>query len=191
MIKSIMLVLVILLAIPTSVQAQDELPNPGITPDNILYPVDVFFDDVRLVFTFGEEAKFNKQLQIAEERLAEAQVMNRINNTEATQKAVEEHARIMEQVQVRVNVSDNLTENLKLQLQMEEKLRIHEEKMLHVNTEFTSENQGLMSGTTNQTGLLKEDVQQEKNRLMEEIDNSDQVECDLKSELGIGNGDCS
>ena len=117
--------------------------------------------------------------------------MNRINNTEATQKAIEEHARIMEQVQVRVNVSDNLTENLKLQLQMEEKLRIHEEKMLHVNTEFTSENQGLMSGTTNQTGLLKEDVQQEKNRLMEEIDNSDQVECDLKSELGIGNGDCS
>jgi len=169
MMKSIILILVILLAIPISVQAQDELPNPGITPDNILYPVDVFFDDVGLVLTFDEEAKFNKQLQIAEERLAEAQAMNRINNTEATQKAVEEHARIMERIQVRINISDDPNENFELQLQLEEKLRNHEEKMLHVSTEFTPENQGLMSGSMNQTCLLKEDIQQEKNRLWKKL----------------------
>ena len=185
MIKPIIIVLIILLSSLTSAQAQDELPDPGITPDSFLYPIDVFFDDARLVLTFGEEAKNNRRLQIAEERLAEVLDMAKNNNTQGIEKAIEQHNRIMEKMQTKMNVSDNATENLKLQLQLEEKIRIHEEKMLHINTELVPEKQGSLNDMLNCTGLLKKDIQQEKNSTMEKIDNSDQVEYNLKTELNI------
>lgn len=187
MIKSTIFLLLLLMIIPVTVQAEDELPDPGITPDNFLYPFDVFFDDVSLIFTFDEEAKFNKSLQILNERLAEIVAMNNTNNTQGIEKAIEQHKRIMEKMQVRMNVSDNATENLKLQLQLEEKMRIHEEKVLHVSTKLVPEKQGLMNSILNNTCSIKEDIQQEKNKFMKEINNSGHVESNLKTELGINN----
>ena len=53
----------------------DELPDPGITPDSPFYFLDNWGKEIGLFFTFGPEAKARKALRYAEERLAEAQVM--------------------------------------------------------------------------------------------------------------------
>lgn len=186
--------LIIFLVVPMSAQAQDEMTDPGITPDSILYPVDVFFDDIGLRLAFTEEAKINKQFLIVEERLSEAKAMSEANNTEGVQAAIEEHNRIMQQIQVRLNGSDNVTENLKTQLQLEERMRVHEENIVSISAESGQEEQGFMNGMLNQTRRIKEDIQQEKSMIMEQIDNPSQVECELKNNLGIlstPNGECN
>lgn len=53
----------------------DGLPNPGITPDSPFYFLDKWAEAISLFFTFSPEAKAEKKLSYAEERLAEAQVM--------------------------------------------------------------------------------------------------------------------
>ena len=182
--KRILLILALLiLAIPAS--AQDELPDPGITPDNFFYPSDIFFDNIGVALTFGEEAKINKQFEIAEERLAEAQAMIQANKTEEAGEALENHNALMEQVRSRINSTNGANETLKLQLQIEERLRIHESKIVDVASGIDLEDQGIIAGTLNQVGLMEDEVQQGKTRSMSEIDNSDVIECELKEELGI------
>ena len=186
--------LIIFLVVPMSAQAQDEMTDPGITPDSMFYPVDVFFDDIGLRLAFTEEAKINKQFLIVEERLSEAKAMSEANNTEGVQAAIEQHNRIMQQIQVRLNGSDNVTENLKTQLQLEERMRVHEENIISISAESGQEEQGFMNGMLNQTRTIKEDIQQEKSMIMEQIDNPGQVECELKNDLGISstpNGQCN
>lgn len=174
---------VMMLILPAS--AQDELPDPGITPDNMLYPVDVFLDNVGVAFAFGNEAKINKQFENAEERLAEAQAMMEGNNTEAAEDALRIHNTIMEQVRSRVNQSDNATESLKLQLQVEEKLRIHEGQILEVATTIDTEQRDLMGNTLAQVGMMDDEVKAGKNISKAQIDNPEVVEEELEVELGI------
>ena len=176
---SIMMVLLLFLTIPAL--AQDELTDPGITPDSLLYPIDLFLDDVNLAVTFNEDTKLDKQFKIAEERIAEAQSMLKSGNAVAANRAIYEHNELMEQVQLRTR--DNSTEMLKSQLQLEEKLRIHNELIVDTGSEC----QGLLNGTMNQTRTMTEALSQDKTRTMAEIDNSDVVEDELKEELGIVN----
>ena len=63
----------------------EELPDPGITPDSPLYVFDNWGKKLGMLFTFGSEAKTKKAIAYAEERLAEAQAMaikNRIREEE-------------------------------------------------------------------------------------------------------------
>ena len=64
-------------------QIDEELPNPGITPDSSFYFLDIWGKKVGLFFAFGAEAKARKALQYAEERLAEAHVMAGKNKPQA------------------------------------------------------------------------------------------------------------
>ncbi|MFC2007601.1 DUF5667 domain-containing protein [Chloroflexota bacterium] len=70
----------------TIAYAQDEeLPDPGITPDSPLYVFDNWGKKLGMLFTFGAEAKARKAIAYAEERLAEAHTMaikNRIREEE-------------------------------------------------------------------------------------------------------------
>ena len=52
-----------------------QLPNPGILPDSPLYVFDNIAKNISLFFTFDPEAKAQRALLYAEERLAEAKVM--------------------------------------------------------------------------------------------------------------------
>jgi len=66
-------------------QEEEELPDPGITPDSPFYFLDNWGKQIGLAFAFGPEAKAKKALEYAEERLAEAQAMavkNRIREVE-------------------------------------------------------------------------------------------------------------
>lgn len=180
---SAIVVLLLFLTIPAL--AQDELTDPGITPDSLLYPIDLFLDDVNLAVTFNEDTKLDKQFKIAEERIAEAQLMLKSGNTVAANRAIYEHNELMEQVQLRTR--DNSTEMLKSQLQLEEKLRTHNELIVDAGSELLPECQGVLNGTMNQTRTMTEALSQEKTRTMAEIDNSDVIEEELKEELGIVN----
>ena len=182
--KGILLILTLLiLSIPAT--AEEALPDPGITPDSVLYPVDVFFDEMGVALTFGDEAKINKRFEVAEERLAEAQAMIQANKTENAEEALEIHNALMEQVRARINTTNGANETLKLQLQIEERLRIHEGKIVDVASGLDPEDQSVMAGVLSQAGSMEDEVQQGKTRTMSEIDNSDVIECELKEELGI------
>ncbi|MFC2073026.1 DUF5667 domain-containing protein [Chloroflexota bacterium] len=80
--------LALMFCFPRVVYAQgenEELSDPGITPDSPLYFADKWSKQLSLMFTFRQEAKVGKALKYAEERLAEAQVMairNRIREEE-------------------------------------------------------------------------------------------------------------
>ena len=52
-----------------------ELVGPGIAPDNFFYPFKLFFENVGTAFTFGNLAKAKRYANLAEKRMAEAQIM--------------------------------------------------------------------------------------------------------------------
>jgi len=56
-------------------QEGDGLPDPGITPDSPFYFMDKWAKQLILAFTFKHQAKAQKALQYAEERLAEVDAM--------------------------------------------------------------------------------------------------------------------
>jgi hypothetical protein len=64
-----------------------QLPDPGILPDSPFYVFDNLGKSMGLFFTTGPEAKAQKALQYAEERLAEALAMAAKNNSQGLEKA--------------------------------------------------------------------------------------------------------
>jgi len=61
--------------IAISAVAEEELSDPGITPDSWLYGIDRAFERISLALTFDRVAKAEKHLQIASERIAELRAM--------------------------------------------------------------------------------------------------------------------
>ena len=53
----------------TAYAQDEELPDPGITPDSPFYFLDNLGKNIGLFFAFGPEAKARKALEYAEERL--------------------------------------------------------------------------------------------------------------------------
>ncbi len=73
--KKVLITALIFLVLTGKVMAQEELPGPGITPDDWLYWLDRAVESLQKVFTFAPEDKARLSLQLAEERLAEAKAM--------------------------------------------------------------------------------------------------------------------
>jgi hypothetical protein len=101
--------------------AQDgELPDPGITPDSPLYFFDTLGKNIGMFFTFGTEAKAQKALQYAEERLAEARAMAIKNRIKEMTRAANDYDDFMAMVSQRAEelrrrgVSDNISERVAL-----------------------------------------------------------------------------
>ncbi|MFC1933019.1 DUF5667 domain-containing protein [Chloroflexota bacterium] len=67
----------------------EELSDPGITPDSLFYFADIWGERIGLFFAFGAEAKVTKALQYAEERLAEVNAMMISNDERAMIRAVD------------------------------------------------------------------------------------------------------
>ena len=104
-----------------AVYAQDEgLPNPGINPDSPFYFMDKLGKTIGMAFTFGTEAKAQKALQYAEERLAETQSMAAKNKVKQMEQAAGEYDKYMAMVQQRLEQaaqegqSDNISERVAL-----------------------------------------------------------------------------
>ncbi len=114
-------ILITSLFIGSAVYAQDEeLPDPGLTPDSPFYFLDTWGKNIGMFFTFGDEAKARKALQYAEERLAEAQAMAAKNRIKEMERAANDYDGFMNMVQerleaaVRQGISDNISERVSL-----------------------------------------------------------------------------
>ncbi len=75
MMKAILLILLALMLIPANVAGQEELLDPGTTPDSIFYGLDKAFERIQLVLTRDEVSKARLHLEIANERIAEGKAM--------------------------------------------------------------------------------------------------------------------
>lgn len=72
-----------------------ELPSPGITPDSPFYFFDTLSERIGLFFARSAEAKARKSLEIAEEKLAEAEVMADQDKEDAVETAVNRYGETM------------------------------------------------------------------------------------------------
>jgi len=123
-ISMVSIVLVISLLLGGTAYAQDEeLPDPGITPDSPFYFLDNFGKKLGLIFAFDDEAKVKKALEYAEERLAEVQAMALKNKLEEMVQAAGEYEQFMAMVNERMqaavqnNASSNVSERVALAAQ--------------------------------------------------------------------------
>ena len=81
--------------------AQDspQLPDPGLLPDSPFYFLDKLGKNIGMFFAFGDEAKTDKALQYAGERLAEALEMKTRNEFSRMEGAAGDYDGFMAQVQ--------------------------------------------------------------------------------------------
>jgi len=107
----------------TAYAQEEELPDPGITPDSPFYFFDNWGKKIGLFFASGPEVKAQKALEYAEERLAEAQAMavrNKIREMEQAANGYDEFLAIVaeraEEARQR-GVSDNISEKVALATQ--------------------------------------------------------------------------
>jgi hypothetical protein len=101
--------------------AQDEeLPNPGLTPDSPFYFLDKWGKNIGMFFTFGNEAKARKALKYAEERLSEARAMADKHRVREMERAANDYEGFMAMVNQRLEataqqgLSDNISERVAL-----------------------------------------------------------------------------
>ena len=88
-------------------QEEAELPAPGITPDRPFYFFDELAEQIALRFTFGEEARAEKALQYAEEKLAEMNCMMAKNNARAAVRAMSGYTHYIDVAMEAVAASGN------------------------------------------------------------------------------------
>lgn len=72
-----------------AVAETNELPDPGFLPGSPFYFVKKFFEDVGALFTFGDGAKAERHIRLAERRLAEAKALAEREDEEQTKSAIE------------------------------------------------------------------------------------------------------
>ncbi|MFC1956743.1 DUF5667 domain-containing protein [Chloroflexota bacterium] len=88
-------------------QEAAQLPSPGITPDSPFYFLDELAEQITLRFTFREDARAEKALQYAEERLAEMNCMMARNNVRATIRAMNGYIHCIDVAMEAVEASGN------------------------------------------------------------------------------------
>jgi len=104
----------------TAYAQDEELPDPGLTPDSPFYFLDTWGKNIGMFLTFGNEAKARKALQYAEERLAEARAMVAKNKVREMERAANGYDGFMAMVNQRLEaaaqlgLSDNITETVAL-----------------------------------------------------------------------------
>lgn len=74
-------VTLLILAAPLA-NAQAQLPDPGILPDNPFYGLKRFFEELGTTITFGEDARAIRALDLAELRLAETRAVSEMGRPE-------------------------------------------------------------------------------------------------------------
>ena len=83
--------------------AQDEtLSDPGLTPDNPFYFLEIIAEKIGNLFTFGDEAKAERMLALMEERMAEAHKMLEEGKTEHAQKAFKRYQTHLQECEKRL-----------------------------------------------------------------------------------------
>ncbi len=74
----------------------NDLPDPGMLPDSPFYFLKSLSENIGTIFTFGDNAKAERFLNLSEKRLSEAKALADKGNTEMAERAIE---RYQEQVE--------------------------------------------------------------------------------------------
>ncbi|WP_407355418.1 DUF5667 domain-containing protein [Methanolobus sp. WCC5] len=135
--KKIISILLVLFMLSTTTafaqeteQSNTELPEPGTTPDSFLYFLDLAMENMELALTFDTDAKVEKKLEFATERLSEARAMALEGEFEAMAEAVNEHDRIMTELEIEIEeMSDEDPEESEQKFEYEARIEKHDEKV--------------------------------------------------------------
>lgn len=118
-----------------TVENDTDLPEPGIGPESKLYGWENRWDKWRLRFTFNKEKRFQKAIEIAEERLAEAQATN---DSEAAERAQERYDYFIDKAEEALEKmegkkGDKLEKALAQTVRSQERIEAHKEKVSAVH----------------------------------------------------------
>src|SRR3990172_1804308 len=122
------LALVALLVLGVPVFAHSEpLPDPGTTPDSALYFLDVALDNIGTALTFNSDARIERRLRVAEERLSEVRTMGLAGNVDAMRRAQSEHSEELSELKEEIKEVEDGTveEELRKEIEIEREIRTH------------------------------------------------------------------
>ncbi|MBI4009785.1 MAG: hypothetical protein HY361_01125 [Candidatus Aenigmarchaeota archaeon] len=155
--------------VENKIVASGKVITAGVTPDSILWLLDVAIDRLDLLLTSDATAKAHKSLDIARERLLEVREMAIQNKLDASAKAEAEHRimlRVAEESSAKMHTNNDKTKALS---EIESELEKHEGEItgvknnMHVKVKtegnFTEEHQwaveNFMQKMLNSTGEVK------------------------------------
>jgi hypothetical protein len=171
------LLITALLVSGTAYAQDEELPDPGMTPDSPFYFFDKWGKNLGMFFTFGPEAKARKALEYAEERLAETQAMAAKNRVREMIQAANDYDGFMAMVNERaeearrLGTSDNISERVALAISKHLSVleRIKEEAPEQAKEALERAREASMNGQANALRALA------KNRLERALDISSAI----------------
>lgn len=95
--KKLLIMFALLFTLMPAVQAEGEEVPAGTTPDSIFYFIDKAIESLDLALTFNDEAKVEKLIAYAEERLAEAEEMTEEQKEEYIEELILEYLEMLEE----------------------------------------------------------------------------------------------
>ena len=150
--------------------------NNQVNPDSPLYGLDVAWDKITLLLTFGKAERAGKALEIAKERLAEAKVMSERKNLDAAQRAASENAQLMQiaRENIRALSESNSSRELEKSIELEAEADEQGELVGQAETELKVKTRGqlsedqrekldaLLQSFRNETGRVKLEIREKK-----------------------------
>jgi hypothetical protein len=98
MFKKIFLTTLLLILLPVGVVKAEtvELPDPGMLPTSNFYFLKTITENIGLFFTFNEEAKAERLLELSERRLAEIEALTELGEVEKADKIMSRYEKHIE-----------------------------------------------------------------------------------------------
>ncbi len=171
--------LLVLLAAPFAFA--DDRQEAGVTPDSIFWGLDNALDNLGMLIAFDHEAKAERGLEIARERLFEVKVMAERNRIEDAEKAEIEHNRIL--VEVKNNI--RLMDESKSFSNLEQKIFLHEDSVSKARAEIEFQGQALTEDQRMQIISFFDNIRTVSGDVKIEIKNRDnrhEIEIEIENE---------
>ncbi len=187
-------------------EVEDEtLIDAGLASGDVFYFLDIMMENLDLALTFDNEMQIEKKIKIAEERLAEAQKVGLEGDLEKMENIQKRYAKMILKIKSDIeNIEEeNETEELKMELRVEEKIREHEKKVEFVNNnikikiktkgELTEEQMksigDLISSFGNNSEDLRIEIKNQKDKTKVKIEikggDGDEIEAEFEEENNI------
>lgn len=162
-------------------QDTNDLEDPGITPDSILWGLDKAIEQFTLALTFDNIKKAKLHVKFANERLQEVKLMIEQNKLEAAEKAKNSHGRSMRRARLKVEALENedSLEEIEEVVEIEKELENHDDEIdqvfdglkvkIKIRGELTQEQKDLidsfLESFKGQTGELEIEIKNKKNKI--------------------------
>lgn len=177
---------VMLLLSAVAIAQEKQRESVGIKPDSAFYFLDRWEKSISLAFTSGNDAKIEKRLEIAKERLNEAKLMAEKGDVKSMRKAEAEHALELEKVREGVSKSDDndSTKSLEKKLELETRIREHSASVDELKA-IVKVQGGLTDDQKNQILAIVESMKGKSGQVEIEVENGkERIKIKIKQETG-------